>query len=111
MYNSIPTDLNIDELTTVVHYCIKILNKFKSKDNRDVTFDKIPFKETNEKLNEICRNFLFEINVENLRENDFELDKHINQLFLLLATKIKSKISDMKLDGEKLLRQFDDGTL
>ena len=47
MYNSIPDNLTNDELTTVVHYAIKILNKYKSKENKDVSFDKLPFKDTN----------------------------------------------------------------
>ena len=106
MYKAIPNNLTNDELTTVVHYAIKILNKYKSKENKDVKFDKLPFMDSNEKLNEICSNLLDEIGVEDLRENDKELDKHINQLFGLLTERLKSEASRLKDVGNNLLKRF-----
>ena len=108
MYKSIPHNLTNDELTTVIHFAIKILNKYKSKENKDVNFDKLPFKDKSEKLNEICSVLLDEIGVENLRENDKELDKHINQLFSLLTDRLKSEASRLKEVGNDLLKRFGD---
>jgi len=106
MYNSIPKELTNDELTTVVHYVIKILNKKRSKENKDVSFDSLPFKDTTEKLNRICNQLLDEIGIERLRENDVEIDRHIKQLFELLTNRLKSETNRLKDVGSDLLKKF-----
>jgi predicted lipid carrier protein YhbT len=107
MYKSIPNNLTNDELTSVVHYAIKILNKYKSAENKDVKFDKIPFRDLTEELNVVCKNLLDdEIDVESLRENDIELDKHINDLFALLTDRLKIQSEKLKQMGSDLLKQF-----
>lgn len=106
MYNSIPNNLTNEELTTVIHYAIKILNKYKSKENKDISFDKLPFKDTTEKLNIICKSLLLEIGVENLKENDLEIDKHINALFGVLAARLKLEANRLKEMGNDLLQKF-----
>jgi len=106
MYKSIPENLSNDDLTSVAYYVIKVLNKHKSKENKDVDFDKLPFKNTTPELNEICNNLLNEIGVQNLTENDVEIDKHINGLFLILSDRLKSESEKMKEKGKELLEKF-----
>jgi hypothetical protein len=106
MYNSIPNNLSNLELTTVAHYVIKMLNKYKSKENRDVKLNDLPFRSTDDKLLLICNNLLNEINIEELKENDTELDYHINKIFSVLQERLKNEVQRMKSQGEELLRKF-----
>ena len=105
MYNSIPNNLANTELTTVVHFVVKMLNKYKSKENREVKLADLPVN-PGEKLLPICRNFLDEIDVEKLDGKDKEIDQHIQILFKMLTERLNTEVNQDTKRGKELLDKF-----
>jgi len=105
MYNSIPTNLTNTELTTVIHFVVKMLNKYKSKENKDVKIEDLPVN-PGKKLLPICDNLLAEIDVEKLDGKDAEIDQHIQSLFKILSDRLNQEASQQENRGKELLAKF-----
>ncbi len=105
MYNSIPINLTNPELTTVIHFVVKMLNKYKSKENKNVKIESLPINPGN-KLLPICQNLLTEINVEGLDGKDEEIDGHIRSLFKILSDRLNKEADQHQNRGKELLEKF-----
>jgi len=105
MYNSIANNLTNTELTTVVHFVVKMLNKYKSKESREVKLADLPVN-PGEKLLPICLNLLKEIDIEKLDGKDKEIDQHIQSLFKMLTERLNTEVNQEKSRGKELLDKF-----
>lgn len=105
MYKSIPNNLTNQELTTVIHFVVKMLNKYKSEENRELRLADLPVNPS-EKLFLICNDLLNEIGLEKLDGKDAEIDKHIEALFQILKHRLDQEINRMTNQGKELLERF-----
>lgn len=105
MYKSIPDSLTNIELTTVVHYTVKMLNKFKSNENRDIKIADLPV-HPNKDLLLICNSLLDEIDVTKLKNQNEEIDRHIGLLFGILKDRLNREVNKMTSQGKELLQKF-----
>jgi len=94
--------LNLDDLTTIIHFTIKILNKFKSV-HSESTLSDIKLAPHGENYN-LCKDLLNEIGIDNLRGNDAELDKHISNLYLFLQERMSKELNINTERGIELLK-------
>ncbi len=105
MYNSIPKNLTNTELTSVVHFVVKMLNKYKSKESREVKIMDLPVN-PGEKLLPVCLNLLDEINVEKLVGKNNLIDQHIQALLEMLTKKLNTEVNQETSRGKELLEKF-----
>lgn len=105
MYKSIPNNLTNQELTSVIHFAVKMLNKYKSKENREIKLADLPVN-PGEKLLPICNALLDEIGLEQLEGKDKEIDKHIDSLFQMLKQRLDQEINRLTNQGKVLLERF-----
>ncbi len=94
-----------EDLILIIHYVIGILNKYKSKENREIdikTLSNAP-----KGINyEIAKELLNEIGASSLIDNDIELDIHINRLYQYLKKEIEIELKISDSDGIRLLEKL-----
>ena len=93
---------NIDEfsLVEIVHFLIGVLNKFKSKDNREIDLRTIPYAPKGENY-VITDKFLKEINAVELIDNQQELNIDVNNLYTYLSDRL---VVDNPMNRKNALR-------
>jgi hypothetical protein len=94
-----------EDLTIIVHYLVGILNKFKSKENREIDISKISNAPTGNNY-KIAEDFLEEINIKSLFNNDLMLNSHIEQLYELLKARLDNELKPDNINGELLLQKL-----
>ena len=105
MYNSIPQNLTNKDLTTVIYFAVKILNKYKSEGSRDVKLINLSVT-PDEILYPICNNLLHEIGIEKLYGNDLILDNEIKQLYEVLELRLQNELNNTNSQAKDLLKKF-----
>ena len=90
-------------LTEIIHYLIGILNKYKSKENREIDVKTISNAPKGKNF-EIAKKFLIEINATELIDRDSELNNHINKLYKYLKTKLENTDNSSTKSGVELLK-------
>ncbi len=105
MYKSIPENLPNKDLTTVIHFVVKMLNKYKSKENREIKIEDLPIIPEKNLLS-ICTNLLGEINIEEIKNQNDKIDFHIHALFAILKERLDVEINNGRSRGKELLERF-----
>ena len=105
MYNSIPENLTNKDLTTVIYFAVKMLNKYKNKENRDIKLSNLSIN-PDEILYPICNNLLHEIGVKKLYKNESILDSHIRQLYEILELQLQNELNKTRSQAKNLLTKF-----
>ena len=105
MYNSIPENLTNTDLTTVIYFTVKMLNKYKNKGSRKIKLNELSVN-PDEKLYPICNNLLQEIGIEKLNGNNLIIDIHIKRLYEILELRLQNELNKTSNQAKDLLIKF-----
>ncbi|EHK8987297.1 hypothetical protein V4T56_004189 [Vibrio vulnificus] len=94
-----------ESLINIVHFIIGVLIKYKSIDSVDIDIDTLKTAPTDLDL-KIAHEFLDEIHVNSLIDNDIELDRHIQNLYELLKERMETSLNTSKTNGLELLKKM-----
>lgn len=101
---SILKQIPVEDSTNIVHFLIKILNKYKNKPEEEIELSDVKI-ELDDSQSTICKQLLEEIKPQEI-DNDEELDRHITEIYKILEART---IADLKVDvniGKALLRKM-----
>lgn len=98
-------DISREDLTIIVHYLVGILNKFKSKENREIDISTISNAPTGRNYS-IAKEFLEEIDASSLIDKDDILSYHAEQLYSLLKMRLDSELGVDNAKGKILLQNL-----
>lgn len=105
MYNAVQNITSLSDLSEIIHFTIKILNKYRSELSSKIEKLELPNLPAEKNLI-IVNKLLSEINVESIKKQDEKIDSHINSLFKILNDKFESKKGSSKNNGESILERF-----
>ena len=105
MYSSIQVDITTSDLSEIIYYVIKVLNKFKSHETSEINFSELPNLPRPENLM-IANNLLGELDIRSIKGNNTLIDTHIYSLFKILNERVQSENTSRKEDGISILARF-----
>jgi len=105
MYKAIIKNISTPDLATIIHFVIKVLNKFRNKENSGLKLEDLPIRPDSNIL-KICDELLKEINIADISGDDTKIDSHINALFAILQDRLRTDAPSNKNRGKVLLENL-----